>query len=87
MSSSAFSMHPSISVLPRYRTHRELLIIPAIHREQELQNYVAVNDYHRAISLALSLAHPGRLYNLFKDISSDKHEDGTLTALDLPFTR
>lgn len=37
-----------------------------------------MNDYHRAITLALSLAHPGRLYNLFKTLSSDENdENGT----------
>ena len=29
-------------------------------------NFVAVKDYRSAISLALALDQPGRLYNLFK---------------------
>jgi U3 small nucleolar RNA-associated protein 13 len=33
-------------------------------------NYVALHDYRRAIELALSLAHPGRLFKLFKDVFS-----------------
>ncbi|KAI0033812.1 WD40 repeat-like protein [Vararia minispora EC-137] len=39
-------------------------------REQDFLNYVALNDYRRAIELALSLAHPGRLFKLFKDVLS-----------------
>lgn len=33
-------------------------------------NYLALNDYRRAIQLALAMEQPGRLYKLFKDIRS-----------------
>jgi U3 small nucleolar RNA-associated protein 13 len=37
-------------------------------REQDIQNYLALHDYRRAIELALSLAQPGRLFSLFKSL-------------------
>jgi len=37
-------------------------------REQDFLNYVALRDYQRAIEVALSLGHPGRLLQLFKEL-------------------
>ncbi|CAK5280627.1 unnamed protein product [Mycena citricolor] len=39
-------------------------------KEQDFLNYLELNDYRRAIQLAISMGQPGRLYNLFKDIRS-----------------
>jgi U3 small nucleolar RNA-associated protein 13 len=59
-------------------------------REQDFLNYVALRDYKRAIEVALSLGHPGRLLQLFKELSSgvtgSADVDGvlrTLTSVDL----
>jgi U3 small nucleolar RNA-associated protein 13 len=41
-------------------------------REQDLANYVALQDYKNAIFLALSMEHPRRLYNLFNAVSSTR---------------
>ncbi|KAA1467886.1 WD40 repeat-like protein [Dentipellis sp. KUC8613] len=46
-------------------------------KEQDFLNYVALQDYQRAIELALSLEHPGRLYSLFKDLASNATIDPT----------
>ncbi|KAF7303159.1 U3 small nucleolar RNA-associated protein [Mycena kentingensis (nom. inval.)] len=37
-------------------------------KEQDFLNYLELNDYRRAIQLALSMGQPGRLYNLFNDV-------------------
>ncbi|KAJ8084566.1 U3 small nucleolar RNA-associated protein 13 [Marasmius tenuissimus] len=39
-------------------------------KEQDFQNYLSLHDYRRAIELALAMAQPGRLFNLFKEVSS-----------------
>lgn len=52
-----------------------------ILREQDFTNYVALRDYRNAISLALAMEHPGRLFTLFKQLRAhdtdieDAHED------------
>lgn len=49
-------------------------------REQDFLNYVSLNDYRKAIQLALAMEQPGRLLSLFTDIrSSSELEDGTST--------
>jgi U3 small nucleolar RNA-associated protein 13 len=61
-------------------------------REQDFLNYVALRDYKRAIEVALSLGHPGRLLQLFKELKGDSGVTGsadvdevlrTLTSEDL----
>ncbi|KAJ6575394.1 U3 small nucleolar RNA-associated protein [Mycena capillaripes] len=37
-------------------------------KEQDFLNYLELNDYRRAIQLAISMGQPGRLLSLFKDI-------------------
>jgi len=40
-------------------------------REQEFLNYVSLNNYRKAIQLALAMEQPGRLHSLFADIRSN----------------
>ncbi|KAI0066551.1 WD40 repeat-like protein [Artomyces pyxidatus] len=58
----------------------ELVLKSAFRIEQDFQNYLALHDYRRAIELALSLAHPGRLYKLFKDLSSSDESSGEFAS-------
>ncbi|KAH8099818.1 WD40 repeat-like protein [Cristinia sonorae] len=39
-------------------------------KEQDFINYISLNDYRNAILLALAMEQPGRLLNLFKNLSS-----------------
>ncbi|KAG8696888.1 U3 small nucleolar RNA-associated protein 13 [Ceratobasidium sp. 394] len=39
-----------------------------VEMEQNFANFVALNDHRNAILLALSMDHPGRLYNLFRTL-------------------
>lgn len=50
-----------------------LLII--FFREQDFLNYLSLNDYRRAIELALAMEQPGRLLSLFTNISSQSTDD------------
>ncbi|KAF7307205.1 U3 small nucleolar RNA-associated protein [Mycena indigotica] len=43
-------------------------------KEQDFLNYLELNDYRRAILLAISMSQPGRLYNLFNDIRQSPDE-------------
>lgn len=61
-------------------------------REQDFLNYVALRDYKRAIEVALSLGHPGRLLQLFRELNGDPSVAGSadidgilygLTSVDL----
>jgi U3 small nucleolar RNA-associated protein 13 len=56
-------------------------IIDRIVREQDFMNYVSLQDYRKAIELALAMGHPGRLLNLFKDIRSSP-EVSSITGRD-----
>jgi U3 small nucleolar RNA-associated protein 13 len=47
------------------------------YREQDFLNYVALQDYRRAIEVALSLGHPGRLLQLFKELRGDSGVTGS----------
>jgi U3 small nucleolar RNA-associated protein 13 len=47
------------------------------YREQDFLNYVALQDYRRAIEVALSLGHPGRLLRLFRDLKGDSGVTGS----------
>lgn len=49
----------------------------ADYREQHFLNYVALQDYRRAIEVALSLGHPGRLLHLFKELKGDSGVTGS----------
>jgi U3 small nucleolar RNA-associated protein 13 len=46
-------------------------------REQDFLNYVVLQDYRRAIEVALSLGHPGRLLQLFKELNGDSGVTGS----------
>ncbi|PVG01825.1 U3 small nucleolar RNA-associated protein [Serendipita vermifera] len=41
-------------------------------KEQDLTNYIALQDYKNAIFLALSMDHPRRLYNLFSAVAASR---------------
>nr|ODO02585.1 U3 small nucleolar RNA-associated protein 13 [Cryptococcus depauperatus CBS 7855] len=43
-------------------------LVQSVQLEQDFVNYVALKDYKRAIQLALSMAQPGRLLNLFSTV-------------------
>ncbi|KAF5352428.1 hypothetical protein D9756_005922 [Leucocoprinus leucothites] len=45
-----------------------------IVKDQDFLNYVALRDYRKALELALTMNQPGRLFTLFKDISSSNEE-------------
>lgn len=53
-----------------YEQEREAKRVEQVLKEQDFVNYIALQDYRRAIELALSLQQPGRLFSLFKDIKS-----------------
>ncbi|QRV81859.1 U3 small nucleolar RNA-associated protein 13 [Ceratobasidium sp. AG-Ba] len=46
-----------------------------VELEQNFSNYVALNDYRNAILLALNMDHPGRLYNLFRNLRASRSSD------------
>ncbi|KAJ7170145.1 WD40 repeat-like protein [Mycena filopes] len=46
-------------------------------KEQDFLNYLELNDYRRAIQLAISMGQPGRLLSLFKDIRSSAAESAS----------
>ncbi|KAA8913625.1 WD40-repeat-containing domain protein [Sphaerosporella brunnea] len=52
-----------------------------VEEEQKLHNYISIKDYRSAISLALSLNHPGRLLNLLQSVTSATPETGSLSGL------
>jgi U3 small nucleolar RNA-associated protein 13 len=53
-----------------------------IEDEQRLSNYVSVADYRSAITLALSLNHPGRLLSLFASVvTTATPEPGSISGL------
>ncbi|KAJ7161309.1 WD40 repeat-like protein [Mycena crocata] len=43
-------------------------------KEQDFLNYIELNDYRKAIQLAISMGQPGRLLSLFKDIRASAAE-------------
>ncbi|KAJ7751213.1 U3 small nucleolar RNA-associated protein [Mycena maculata] len=49
-------------------------------KEQDFLNYLELNDYRKAIQLAISMGQPGRLLNLFKDIRASATESGTAST-------
>ncbi|KAH9982630.1 quinon protein alcohol dehydrogenase-like superfamily [Lactifluus volemus] len=56
---------------------RESARAEVVLKEQDFLNYVALQDYRRAIEVALSLGHPGRLLQLFKELNGGS---GTASA-------
>lgn len=50
------------------------------HREQDFLNYLSLNDYRKAIQLALALEQPGRLLSLFRNIQTKDVEDESITG-------
>ncbi|KIM31724.1 hypothetical protein M408DRAFT_237363 [Serendipita vermifera MAFF 305830] len=51
-----------------------------VAKEQDLANYVALQDYKNAIFLALSMEHPRRLYNLFSAVSSSRTTESLIDS-------
>ncbi|KAJ7675342.1 U3 small nucleolar RNA-associated protein [Mycena rosella] len=49
-------------------------------KEQDFLNYLELNDYRKAIQLAISMGQPGRLLSLFKDIRASAAEAPTPSA-------
>ncbi|KAJ7651679.1 U3 small nucleolar RNA-associated protein [Mycena polygramma] len=49
-------------------------------KEQDFLNYLELNDYRRAIQLAISMGQPGRLLSLFKDIRASAAESTTAST-------
>ncbi|CAE6415165.1 unnamed protein product [Rhizoctonia solani] len=43
-----------------------------VELEQNFANYLALNDYRKAITLALTMDQPGRLFNLFKSVRATR---------------
>ncbi|KAJ8523283.1 hypothetical protein ONZ45_g255 [Pleurotus djamor] len=49
-------------------------------KEQEFMNYLSLNDYRKAIQLALVMEQPGRLLKLFKDVRLNAEDDTSFTG-------
>ncbi|KAF1965039.1 WD40 repeat-like protein [Bimuria novae-zelandiae CBS 107.79] len=53
-----------------------------VELDQKLQNYAYSGNYREAITLALQMDQPGRLFSLFKSVvESDTPDEGSLTGL------
>ncbi|KAJ4344646.1 U3 small nucleolar RNA-associated protein 13 [Didymosphaeria variabile] len=53
-----------------------------VELDQKLQNYAFAGNYREAITLALQMDQPGRLFTLFKSVvESDVPDEGSLTGL------
>ncbi|CCX31824.1 WD40-repeat-containing domain protein [Pyronema domesticum] len=52
-----------------------------VEEQQKLANYIAINDYRSAISLALSLNHPGQLLKLLTSVTTATPEAGSLSGI------
>ena len=48
-----------------------MLILATFYREQDFENYVAIQDYSNAILLALSMDQPRRLLKLFTEVFTE----------------
>jgi U3 small nucleolar RNA-associated protein 13 len=51
--------------------------------EQDYQNYVSLKDYKRAIQLALAMAQPGRLLNLFNRVYESRDGKSITGSIDV----
>lgn len=60
---------------------KELKRTEMVLKEQDLLNYISLNDYQKAIHLALAMEQPGRLLNLFRDVQSVDTGDNSITGL------
>ncbi|RDB29306.1 putative U3 small nucleolar RNA-associated protein 13 [Hypsizygus marmoreus] len=49
-------------------------------KEQEFLNYLSLNDYRKAIQLALAMEQPGRLLSLFRNIQTTDVEENSITG-------
>ncbi|KAJ3767152.1 U3 small nucleolar RNA-associated protein [Lentinula raphanica] len=49
---------------------KETLRQELVLKEQDYHNYLSLNDYRKAIQLALAMQQPGRLLSLFRDVGS-----------------
>ncbi|KAJ3789252.1 U3 small nucleolar RNA-associated protein [Lentinula aff. detonsa] len=49
---------------------KETLREEMVLKEQDYHNYLSLNDYRKAIQLALAMQQPGRLLSLFRDVGS-----------------
>ncbi|KAE9409103.1 WD40 repeat-like protein [Gymnopus androsaceus JB14] len=49
---------------------KETLREEMVLKEQDYYNYLSLNDYRKAIQLALAMQQPGRLLSLFREVSS-----------------
>ncbi|KAG6878129.1 hypothetical protein C0993_011843 [Termitomyces sp. T159_Od127] len=59
---------------------REAARVTLVQKEQDFQNYLAINDYRRAIQLALAMQQPGRLLSLFRDVQTDGVDPASVTG-------
>jgi U3 small nucleolar RNA-associated protein 13 len=50
------------------------------NREQDFLNYLALNDYRRAIQLALAMEQPGRLLSLFQRLRASPTTESAFTG-------
>ncbi|KAI6047863.1 U3 small nucleolar RNA-associated protein [Pisolithus marmoratus] len=62
-----------------YEQEKEAKRIELVLKEQDFVNYIALQDYRRAIQLALSMQQPGRLFSMFRDIKSSPMESLSVT--------
>lgn len=54
-----------------------------VELDQKLQNYAYAGNYREAITLALQMDQPGRLFGLFKSVvETDTPDEGSMTGLD-----
>ncbi|KAJ4485756.1 U3 small nucleolar RNA-associated protein [Lentinula aciculospora] len=56
--------------------HREEMVL----KEQDYHNYLSLNDYRKAIQLALAMQQPGRLLSLFRDVGSREPSPLTISG-------
>ncbi|KIK70630.1 hypothetical protein GYMLUDRAFT_149109 [Collybiopsis luxurians FD-317 M1] len=57
-------------------TRREEMVL----KEQDYHNYLSLNDYRRAIQLALAMQQPGRLLSLFREVGSRDSFSGSFSG-------
>lgn len=54
-----------------------------VELDQKLQNYAYAGNYREAITLALQMDQPGRLFSLFKSVvETEKPDEGSMSGLD-----
>ncbi|KAF9469790.1 U3 small nucleolar RNA-associated protein [Collybia nuda] len=59
---------------------KELKRTDMVLKEQDFLNYLSLNDYRKAIQLALAMKQPGRLLSLFKNIKGDDADSTSITG-------